>query len=173
MPLVHTTLAVRGHTPVLPHRARQRDKVSVAAALTVSPRGGRLGLYFQTYPGAYVDGEAYAFFLRTLARQVRGPLVLVHDGGGMHKGPAVRAVELDFPGLSLNRFPAYAPELNPVEGVWNHARDKELANFVPDDVPQLDAAVRDSLGRASHDQDALRSCLLATPLSWFGLTGLI
>ena len=173
MPLVHTTLAPRGHTPVLRHRARQRDKVSVAAAVTVSPAGGRLGLHFQTFPDAYIDGEAYAWFLRAVARQVRGPLVLLHDGGGMHKGPAVRAVEHDLPRLSLHRLPPYAPELNPVEGVWNHSRDKDLSNFVPADVPQLDGAVRRCLEATSHDQHQLRSCLFATPLSWRGLTGLI
>ena len=48
-PLLRRTLAPRGRTAVLLHRARQRDRVSVAAALTLSPRRGRLGLHYQTY----------------------------------------------------------------------------------------------------------------------------
>ena len=56
---------------------------------------------------------AHALFLRTLARQVRGPLVLVHDGGGMHKGPAVRAVEGDHPGLSPPPVPGVRPGAEP------------------------------------------------------------
>jgi hypothetical protein len=30
---------------------------------------------------------------------------------------------------------SYAPELNPVDMVWNHNKYADLANFIPDDVP--------------------------------------
>ena len=171
MPLVRTTLAPRGHTPVLTHRASHRDKVSAAAALTLSPVRGHVGLHCRTYPDMYVDGEMYAWFLREcLLREVRGPIVLVHDNGRMHGGPAVDAVRHDHPRLIVERMPPYAPELNPVEGVWNHAKDKELANFVPPTVPALHDAVCGCLEHVRHDQPRLRSFLHATPLSWRGTT---
>jgi putative transposase len=34
-------------------------------------------------------------------------------------------------------FPSYAPDLNPVEGVWNHSKYSDLANFIPADVQHL------------------------------------
>lgn len=95
LPLVRRTLAVQGRTPVLRHRARQRDKVSVAAALTLSPARGHVSLYYQTYPNQYVNGVTYAQFLRrTVLPRVPAnrPVVLVHDGGSMHKGDDLRAV---------------------------------------------------------------------------------
>lgn len=46
LPLLRRTLAPRGRTPVLRHRASHRDKVSVAAALTLSPARGHVSLYY-------------------------------------------------------------------------------------------------------------------------------
>jgi transposase len=171
MPLVKTTLAPRGRTPVLRHRARHRDKLSAAAALTLSPARGHVGLHCRTYPDGYVDAEAYAWFLRQcLLREVRGPLVLLHDNGQMHKGPAVRQAQRDHPRLVIEPLPPYAPELNPVEGLWNQAKDKDLANFVPDNVDVLHDAVCGSLRGARDDQHRLRSFFHATGLSWRGTT---
>ena len=172
LPLVKTALAPRGHTPVLRHRAAHRDKVSAAAALTLSPARGHVALYYQTYPDLHVDEAIYGHFLRTLLRQVRSPVVLLHDRGNMHRGPCVRAVQRDHARrLWVEPFPPYAPELNPAEGVWNHAKDKELANFVPRALPELESAVCECLEVVRHDQDRLRSFLLGTPLSW-NATGL-
>lgn len=170
LPLVRRTLARCGQTPVLRHRARHRDKVSVAAVLTVSPVRGHVNLFFQTYPNGYVNNVAYAEFLRGVLRRVPGPFVLVHDQGNMHKGDPIRALCRDFPRLDLNMLPAYAPELNPTEHLWNFAKDKELANFVPHDVRELDVAIRDRLGHIKHDQQRLRTFLAASHLPWGGLT---
>ncbi len=174
-PLARRSLSRRGHTPRLVQRARHRDKVSVAAALTVSPGRGRVRLFYQTYPQQYVNSCVYARFLRRLLWRVRGPLVVVHDQGSMHKGEPLRELCRDFPSprLDLNALPPYAPELDPVEAVWNHAKYDRLANFVPLDVPQLDAAVRGCLDEARRDQDRLRSFIAAAPLPWNGLTLLI
>jgi transposase len=170
MPLVCRTLARRGRTPRLVHRARQRDKVSVAAALTLSPERGRLGLHYQTYPDGYVDAEAYAAFLRrSVLRSFRGPVVLVHDGGTMHKGPHVRAVAEDHPRLEMHFLPSYAPEFNPAEPLWKHAKVDELGNYVPLDVPELDRAIHRCLDEASEDQDRLRSFFATAKLPWDGL----
>jgi len=172
LPLVRTTLAPRGRTPVLAHRAAHREKLSVAAALALSPgSSGRIGLHCLTFPDAYVDAAGYAAFVHDcLLPTVRGPLVLLHDGGQMHRGPALREVLRTHPRLTVQRLPPYAPELNPVEGVWNFAKDKELANFVPRDLDELHEAVRRCLCDVRRDQHRLRSFFHATPLSWHGTT---
>jgi len=171
LPLVRRTLAVQGHTPVLRHRARHRDKVSVAAALTLSPVQGHVSLYYQTFPNQYVNGEIYARFLRRVVlRHVPQATVLVHDRGSMHKGQHLRTLCAEFPRLDVNPLPPYAPELNPVEQLWNFEKDKELCNFVPRDVQQLNATVENHLQEVRHDQSRLRSFFAATPLPWDGLT---
>jgi len=170
--LIKTTLALRGHTPVMHPHASHRNKVSVAAAVTLSPRRGHVGLYYQTYPDAHVDEVIYSHFLGMLLRQFHGPMILLHDRGNMHRGPTMRALEQTHSTrLCIERFPAHAPELNPAESVWNHAKDKELANFVPHDLGELDKALCDCLEKTRNDQERLRSFLLATPLSW-SATGL-
>lgn len=174
MPLVCRTLARRGRTPRLLHRARHRDKVSVAAALTLSPARGHLGLHYQTYPNGFVDAAAYAAFVRrSVLRNFRGPLVLVHDQGSMHKGPLLRKLGDDHPRLEADFLPGYAPELNPAEPLWKHEKVDELGNFTPHDVPELDRAIHRCMDETACDQVRLRSFFRATELPWDGLTGII
>ena len=104
-----------------------------------------------------MDSEVYSFFLRHLLRAVRGPLVLVHDRGNMHRGQPLRELCAGFARLQVHEFPPYAPELNPVEYLWNWCKDKELGNFVPHDVPELESAACGCLEDASQDQQRLRS----------------
>jgi transposase len=59
--------------------------------------------------------------------------------------------------LDLEWLPAYAPDLNPVEQVWNHGKYADLANFIPEDVNALAKAVRDTLGSPSGRKDLPRS----------------
>jgi transposase len=172
-PLTRHTLAPIGQPPVLWPRAKQRDKVSAVAALTVSPTRGHLGLYFQTYPHEFVNNQLYARFLKDLLWHIRSPLVLVHDGGGMHKGPPVTSLQASFSRLHVHRFPPYAPELNPPEYLWQYAKYYRLANFVPADVPQIDRTVISLLHEVRADQTRLRSFFLSSPLPWKGVTGLI
>lgn len=171
-PLTRRTLARVGHTPLLLHRARHRDKVSAAAALLLSPASGRVKLFYQTFADTYVDAELYSFFVRHLLWTVRGHLVLVHDNGNMHRGEPIRDLREQFARLHLHDLPTYAPELNPVEYLWNWCKDKQLCNFTPHDVPELDAAACACLEDAREDQQRLRSFFASSPLSWHG-TGLI
>jgi transposase len=147
-PLVRRTLAPRGKTPVLKTWGGHRERVSAMAALTISPRRQRLDLHFRTYPKAFVNQERAADFLRNLLKCLRGPVIVVWDGGPMHKGDAIRAVLRDFPRLSLEKLPPYTPELNPVEYLWNHLKYGALPNFVPDDVFHLDSVLKQRLRRA-------------------------
>lgn len=169
-PLARGTQAPRGRTPILHQRAEQRRKVSVAAALTLSPVRGHLGLYSQTYPDWWVDSELYALFLRHLLYHLRGNVVLLQDGGRMHQGPPIRAVQQEHPRLHLYTFPPYAPELNPVEYLWTYTKSHRLANFVPLDIGQIDATVCTELQNIRHDQTRIRSFFRSAPLAWNNTT---
>ena len=156
LPLLRRSQAPRGCRPVLPHRARQRDKVSVLAALTISPVAWRLGLYFRTYPLSYVSNAEAAAFLRELLRHLRGKVIVVWDRGTMHKGPPIRQLLKRSPRLTIEYLPGYAPDLNPVESLWSQLKYAELANYAPADVWELDGVAREHLGRIGDERRRLR-----------------
>ena len=56
--------------------------------------------------------------------------MVLWDGGSIHRGPALAALLARHPRLHVERLPAYAPELNRDEQVWNHFK-AELANGCP------------------------------------------
>ena len=88
-PLVRRTWAPRGQPPTLEQSGAHREKVSVAAALWLSPRRDQLGLYFRTLPNGYFDNWYVAAFLEAMLRELAGRFVVVWDGGTMHSRPAL------------------------------------------------------------------------------------
>ena len=54
-------------------------------------------------------------------------------------------------------FPAYSPELNPVESCWNKMKNEYLPNFVPTTDEELVAAV-DSAAERINEEQQITSC---------------
>ena len=162
IPSVQRTWAPRGRTPLLHHRQR-RERVSVISGVTVSPRRRRLGLYFRLHPKNIQHPEV-CDFLRHLLRHLRGAVVVIWDNGTIHGGEAIREMLRAFPRLHLYRFPGYAPELNPDEGIWQLAK-RALANGRPDSQPELMRRLRTQLARLHRSPRHLRGCLRASDLS--------
>jgi transposase len=54
-------------------------------------------------------------------------------------------------------LPAYAPDLNPVELVWNRAKYRDMANFIPEDIQDLHRAVTTSLESTLGQSQLIRS----------------
>ena len=79
----------------------------------------------------YLTAEDYADYLRELLRERlhHRPVIMLHDQGGMHLGEPLEELAEDHPLLQVEPLPPYAPELNPVEAVWNYVKYNELANF--------------------------------------------
>lgn len=164
MPTIRRSLALKGHTPVLTHRARHRDKVSMGAALCVNPKSYRARLITAMYPNQYINSARTAVFLRMLAAKLRRPLIVVWDRGQMHKGDVIREVLQQCPRLFLEFLPPYAPQLNPVEALWNHVKADVLANFTPKTVAEIVRQLGPLIDRVQKDQKRLQSFLAATPL---------
>jgi hypothetical protein len=164
-PLVRRTWAPRGQTPELVQKSGTREKVSVLAALCLSPRRDRLELYSQTLINGYFDNWQVAAFLEEMVRSLTGRFVIVWDGGSMHKGDPIRELEDGFASrLVLERFPPYAPELNPNEFLWSWLKYSRLNNFAPRDAVELDERVRAELTAIQSDQEWLRSFVHASAL---------
>ena len=132
----------------------------------MSPRRRRLSLYFRLYPDQNVRQAHVREFLRSLARRHRGHLILLWDGGSPHQGKRLKAFLREHPRLHIERFPAYAPELNPDEGVW-HLAKTALANGRPDLLEELTRRVRATLREIARSPHHLRGCIRQTPLPLF------
>lgn len=154
-PLVRRTWAPRGETPIL--RCWQRhDRLSVISAITVSPMRHRLGLYFDIFDHNIVTDDFVEFVARLL-RRVGRPITLVLDRWQVHRSGAKRLHDRFGRRVHIEWLPAYAPQLNPTEQVWNHTKYADLANFVADDVDHLQQSVTESLDTTKADQRLLRS----------------
>jgi transposase len=156
-PLVRRTLAPRGETPIHKTPGRKRQKVSLIAALTLAPRRNRIGLYFRCFPERHVTQVEAAQFMRDVLKHLRGRVHVIWDRGNTHKGDAVRALHRDYPRLTSHWLPSYAPELNPVEFVWNHAKYGRGANYLPRDLEELHGWLERLLAEAKRDPIRKRS----------------
>ena len=60
--------------------------------------------------------------------------------------------------LTVERLPAYAPDLNPVEPLWSNLKTRDLANHCTPDLDALGRPLRAGLGRIHrHTTLALNS----------------
>jgi transposase len=158
-PLVRRTWAPRGQTPTLDAWDRH-DRLSILGALTVSPWAMRLNLYFKVFD-RNVHADDVVDFLVHLRRHLRRSLIVVLDRWSAHR-KAIRLLhEQGASWLQAEWLPAYAPELNPTEQVWNHTKWGDLANFVPTDIAHLRRSAIDSLTAQRRDANRLSSCFKA------------
>jgi hypothetical protein len=166
-PLVRRSWAPRGRTPVLMQRGRSRRKVSVIGALVISPRRHRLRAYFSLLAEANFDGEHVLRFLRQLCRALRVPIALIWDRGQAHIGEPVKGwLERNRRRIRAELLPPYAPELNPVELIWGHAKTNGLANYAPVDFTDLLMQAHLTVLAIGDDRPLLRSFLNHCALSF-------
>jgi transposase len=117
------TYAPRGQTPTL-RVFETRDHLSVMSAIT--SQGG----LFTLVRDAPLTGVESVRFLKHLQDQLGRKLLVIWDGSPIHRGQDVKAYLADGAAkqVHLERLPAYAPNLNPDEGVWNQLKYVELRN---------------------------------------------
>ena len=165
IPNLRRTWAPRGQTPIIRHRYR-RDKISAISAVTVSAQRQRVGLYIHFHPDHNITHVEVAVFLRALLRHLRGQVIVLLDGGSIHKGPDVHDLLGRCPRLHLERFPGYAPELNPDEFVWTHFK-ATLANGRPDNLDDLMTTLCRITTDVRKRPDLIRSFITGSDLPSF------
>ena len=138
-PNVRRTWAPVGRPAVLTHPFNWK-KASMAAALCYGVRGGGAQLCFHLRPGNY-NTDNLIQVLGELRRFLGGEkATLLWDGLPAHRSRAMRAwLNTQRHWLVVERLPAYAPDLNPVEGLWSWLKGTQLANLV---CPTLEAVAQ-------------------------------
>jgi len=146
------TYAPVGQTPIL-REWWTGDHLSAISA--VSPEGK---LYFHSQDHA-IDSADVVTFLEHLRREVSGPMVIIWDGAPIHRRHRLKEflVHGAAQRLHLERLPAYAPELNPGEGLWQQLKGVERRNVCCFDISHLRVERRDAVKRIRRKPRLIKS----------------
>ncbi len=167
-PLALRTWAPRGKTPILVNSERDRRALSAVSAIVWRPKARRarrrFGLYFQLHDDTIKTAQVIGF-LRHLLRHVQGPIDLVWDRLGAHRSAETRRFLARHRRLKTHSFPPYAPDTNPDEFVWAHAKKNGLAHYTPDHRSHLRAQVQRVLTQMQPRHNLFAAFIRAAGLS--------
>lgn len=146
------TYAPRGETPVL--RVRQsRDHLSVIGGVTPD---GRLYLVVRQQA---IDGLDVIDFLVHLLRTAGPRLWVVWDRSQIHRRADVAnfVAGLGPRQMRTTLLPAYAPDLNPAEQLWQHLKHVVMRNQPSSDLEDLHLELHLALARVRKRPALVRS----------------
>jgi putative transposase len=151
------TWARRGCTPVAVVSGKGSGRVSVAGLTCYRP-GERSRFFYRIRLHTGRKGERrslseadYASLVTAAHTQLHAPLILVWDNLNTHISAEMHTLlqpHQDW--LTVVRLPAYAPDLNPVEGAWANMKNS-LGNLGScSTVRQLAAIMKNRLKRIQY-----------------------
>jgi transposase len=160
----------RGRTPVVPVSGKGSGRISIAGLACFKP-GERSRLIYRTIVHRGRKNERrsfaeadYAALLDAAHQQLDGPIVLVWDNLNTHISAAMRELIAARDWLHVIRLPAYAPDLNPTEGVWSHLK-RSIGNLAVRGVDHLQTVIKNRLKRIQYRTDLLDGFLAHTGLT--------
>jgi transposase len=141
-------------TPVL-HALFTRKHLSVISGITPT---GQLLLQMRDRS---LRGPDVVRFLQHLLRHISGRLLVIWDGAPIHRAQVVKdfLAQGGAARIWLERLPAYAPELNPDEGIWNYLKRVELRNLRCHDLAELRLELRLAAARLRHKSAVIEGCI--------------
>ena len=162
----------RGHTPVAVVSGKGSGRVSVAG-MTCYRAGTRSRFFYRIRVHTGRKGERrslseadYAGLVTAAHQQLHAPLILVWDNLNTHLSGVMHAftgAHQDW--LTVVQLPAYAPDLNPVEGAWANMKNS-LGNLGACSTPgQLATIVKNRLKRVQYRPELINGFLAQTGLS--------
>lgn len=162
-PSIRRTWAPCGHTPLLKHRFNWK-RLNAIGALVCEADGSQPDLLL-SLQAETIKYDAVIGFAEDLHRQLPGGVTLLIDHLPAHRHEQVQAYfEANQDWLTVEWFPAYAPELNPIEYVWSAAKGKPLANLAPDQIQELERALNRTHRRMRKQPHKLQEMLVASGL---------
>jgi transposase len=162
----------RGRTPVVTVCGNRAGRISVAGLVCLKPEApGRLFYRIRIHrrrrkgERQSMSEADYAAMIAAAHRVLAAPLIVIWDNLPLHISSRMRAFTSAHPDwLTVIQLPAYAPELNPVEGLWS-AMKASLGNLAAGTVDQLADTVRSRLRRIQHRPELLAGFLAKTELT--------
>lgn len=161
-PLRRRVWAPQGETPIQ-YAWNRHDRITAIAAITRAPWASRLGLYYELLD-QNVKTPDLLRFVRDVHAHLRRPIILVCDRLPAHRSAVRQLLDSGANWLRVEWLPGYAPELDPVEDIWNQAKYGDLANVVPEDIHDLHQTLDQLFESYRHEPERLHSCLHAARL---------
>ena len=115
----------------------------------ISPREGELDWMLCEKMNAERMNQ---FLVQVSAAHPRDLIIMILDGASSHRSKALSIPR----NIRFLRLPAYAPELNPQEHIWDELREKEFPNRVFDDMAGVVRQLKAGLPRLADDTQRLR-----------------
>ena len=151
--------------PKRPLVGQQVIREFVYSLAAVCPEDGQLASLIMPT----VDAEIMSIFLDHTAQIFPGDYCLMFlDGAGWHRAHQLRIPK----NIRLLPFPPYSPELNPVEGLWEHPRENYFGNRVLNNLEEVEDILCQGLHHLIHCPELVKSmtnyhwintlCLMAT-----------
>lgn len=159
---VRRTWGKAGHTPVPRMSGKRNDKISMVARVCFKD-GAEPRLIYAIKPSGGYTKKDFPRFLTLLHRRLEGPVTVVWDNCSSHISRHVKQYTQRQDRLTIIQMPSYAPELNPVELLWAHAKEK-IANRAFRSIDELHRAARSALRHIQRHPELLLAFLAGTGL---------
>lgn len=162
-PSITKTWSPKGNTPIIRH-IFDREKLNVVASIDCTADGEDADVMFFMQPSS-IKSQAIIDYLDALHREVPGKIVLLWDGYSPHKSKVVKEhIAKCGDWLRVERFPTYAPELNPPEYLFSALKRKDLANLPFVSVDHIAHKIESAVDRLTDEQAIIQGFLRASGL---------
>jgi transposase len=159
-PVLGRTYGLKGHTPVV-STSGQRQSINAISA--INAKGA---FWYNVYSGKLNAGR-FVEFLQDLMKGRRERVILVVDGHPSHKAKKVAAYVKSLCGkLELHFLPPYAPDLNPDEFVWSHAKTNGVSKKPLCKNESLKERVQSDLEAIKQNKELIRSLFRADSVAY-------
>lgn len=139
-----------GETPIVQDSG---DRFSLRLISAVSPRGD---MRFAAFEGS-MTGARFVAFIEKLRKDVKRPLIIIADNASYHRSQPLKDYVANSQGqVVVENLPRYAPELNPDEQVWNHAKSR-LGKLFVTSKNEMKRAVLNIMRAIQRSSDLIQS----------------
>lgn len=149
-PLLGKTWALRGRPRKVPVTG---NRASISAMSALSPRGR---LVFRLYQKRIASKEVIEFLEQLLRHHPSRHVVVVMDQAPPHTSQMTQGYIESQPRLHVFYLPAYSPDWNPDEKVWNYLKNHELKAHRANNKQELFTLTEDKLQNMSQDTELLQ-----------------